>query len=209
MKRLALMVCLTVLAVPAAVLADIYRWEDANGVMHFSNEPPPAGARVIEKTEEMPYNPAADRQRVEEERRTRLEYRQLEVEERKVQAAAREREAQLRLEQERSRQLEEMARSRSNDGGNETDDYLNYGTYYGPGYYRSGRPGDPNLYRWYYRDNNNLYYKDPRHPWPPGPPPATPPGTKPTPPPGKPARTPSGPDEMKGSASQPVTVSPK
>jgi hypothetical protein len=171
--RLILMAGLAILAVPAAATADIYRWQDAAGVTHFSNEPPPAGVRVIEKTEETPHDPAADRQRIEEDRRARLESRQLDIQEQKVQAAAREREAQLRLEQERARQMEETNRQYNDDND---DSYLRYGNYYVPGYYRPyGRPGDPNLYRGYYRDNNNLYYKDPRRL------PTTPTGPKPMP----------------------------
>jgi hypothetical protein len=196
--RLILMFCLAVLVTPAAAGADIYRWKDAKGVMHFSNEPPPPGAQVIEKTEEAPFDPAADRQRLEEERRMRLEYRQLEIEERKAQAAARERDAQLKLEQERTRQLEESARSRANDDSNNTEDdyYLRYGTY-GPGYYYRGRSGNPNLYRGYYREDNNLYYKDPPRPLPP-------PGPRPTPLPEKPRRGQPDPDELKGAAPQPA-----
>ena len=73
-----------ILSMPAAASADIYRWKDANGVMHFSNQPPPAGVTVIEKIEETPYDAEADRQRIEEERRLRLERQKLEVEERKA-----------------------------------------------------------------------------------------------------------------------------
>ena len=103
------------LCLPAAANADVYRWKDANGVMHFSNQPPPAGATLIEKIEETPYDAAADRQRIEEERRLRLERQKLEVEERKADTAAREREAQLKLEQanrrlQEAQQLEQQAR---------------------------------------------------------------------------------------------------
>ncbi|HSV94042.1 MAG TPA: DUF4124 domain-containing protein [Desulfobacterales bacterium] len=202
--RLALMLCLAALALPVEAAADIYRWKDANGVIHFSNDPPPPGVQVIEKTEETPFDAAADRQRREEERRLRLENRQLELEESKAQAAAREREAQLRLEQERTRQLEEMARSRSSDdrdSGVSDDYYLRYGTY-GPGYQYHGRPGNPNLYRGYYRENNSLYYKEPPRPLPP-------PGQKPKPLPAKPGRGPADADELKGAAPPPVRPAPK
>jgi hypothetical protein len=211
--RLALMLCLAALALPVEAAADIYRWKDANGVIHFSNEPPPPGVQVIEKTEETPFDAAADRQRREEERRLRLENRQLELEESKAQAAAREREAQLRLEQERTRQLEEMARSRSSDdrdsGASDDDYYLRYGTY-GPGYQYHGRPGSPNLYRGYYRENNSLYYKEPPRPLPPpGHPPGPPPGQKPKPLPAKPGRGPADADELKGAAPAPSRPAPK
>jgi hypothetical protein len=210
--RLALMLCLAALALPVAAGADIYRWKDAAGVIHFSNEPPPPGAQAIEKTEETPFDAAADRQRREEERRMRQESRQLELEESKAQAAARERDAQLKLEQERTRQLEEMARSRANDDRNvDSDDdyYLRYGTY-GPGYYYRGRPGNPDLYRGYYRENNSLYYKDPHRPLPPpGHPPGPPPKQQPKPLPAKPGRGPADLDELKGAAPPPPRPAPK
>jgi hypothetical protein len=164
-RTVVLLILLAGLAAPA--WADIYRWQDAAGVTHFSNGPPPAGARLLDRIEETPYDSAADRQRLEEERRFRLEHRQLEIEEEKARAAALERESQLRFEQERARQLEALANSRPPDDGDTDDSFLRYGTYYGPGYYRPGRPGDPNLYRGYYRENNNLYYKRPTRPIPP------------------------------------------
>jgi len=55
------------LIVGAPAQADIYRWKDAKGVIHFSNEPPPQGVSVIEKIEEAPYDAEADRRRAEEE----------------------------------------------------------------------------------------------------------------------------------------------
>lgn len=66
---------------PRTVQADIYRWTDSAGVQHFSNERPPADARVTERTREERYNPEADRVRLEEERRLRLAYRWLDVQE--------------------------------------------------------------------------------------------------------------------------------
>ena len=181
---------MAIIFMPAAG-ADIYRWKDANGVMHFSNQPPPAGTTVIEKIEETPYDAAADRQRIEEERRLRLERQKLEVEERKADTAARERDAQLKLEQanrrlQEAQQLEQQAREQPKGDDCDDDYYLRYGTCggypaYGGRTYR-GRPGSPDLYRGYYRENNNLYYKDPLKPG--HPPVTTPPGKpgqKPTP----------------------------
>jgi hypothetical protein len=185
-------------ALPAPAIADIYRWQDARGVMHFSNQPPPDGTVLIEKIEEAPYDAEADRQRIEEERRLRLERQKLEVEERKAKLDAREREADLQLEQanrrlEEARQLEEQARAGGTDDCD--DDYYSRHGYcggyavYGGRYYRyyHGRPGSPDLYRRYYRDNNSLYYKDPHKPGrlPLNPHPVKP-GKKPVPPPGAP-----------------------
>ena len=48
--------------------ADIYEWTDENGVKHFTNYAPPDNATVLMKTKELPYDEAADRARMEEER---------------------------------------------------------------------------------------------------------------------------------------------
>jgi hypothetical protein len=171
------------------VSADIYRWTDANGVMHFSNEPPPAGAKVLDKIEETPYDANADRERIKEERRYRIEREKLELEERKAELAVREREAQLKLEeanyrmQQAQQQEQQQALNKERDDDDCGDAFLRYG-YCGSGYGygHGGRPGPNNLYRGYYRDNNNLYYKDPPKP---GPKPPLRPGD-PVHPPGKP-----------------------
>jgi hypothetical protein len=208
MKRQAVILGLAaVFCMPAAATADIYRWKDPEGVMHFSNQPPPAGATVIEKIEESPYDAEADRLRIEEERRLRLERQKLEVEERKAETAARERDAQLRLEQanrrlEEAQQLEQQARERTKDDGCEDDYYLRYGycggyPAYSGRYYR-GRPGSPDLYRGYYRENNSLYYKDPLKP---GHPPVTPP-------PGKPGQKPAPQPQAPKNAARPGDMPP-
>ncbi len=176
--------------------ADIYRWKDASGVTHFSNEPPPPGAAVIETIEEAPYDAEADRRRIEDERQLRLERQKLELEERKAGLAAREREVQNRLDEAERRMNDarsvQPTPSESFDGDEDCDPdyYLRYGscgyTVFGPRYFR-GRPGSPNLYRGYYRENNNLYYKDPhRRGHPPGLQPPNPPGVKPAPKAGSP-----------------------
>jgi hypothetical protein len=195
---LALMVC-------APAQADIYRWKDANGVTHFSNEPPPPGATVLETIEEAPYDAEADRRRLEDERRLRLERQNLELEERKAGLAVREREAQMRLDEaerrmNEARSVQSKPQESTEDDDCDQDDYLRYGScgysVYGPRYYQ-GRPGQPNLYRGYYRENNNLYYRAPHRP---GPPPGPPPGPQPPPRPGgKPAPKPDGgPNAAKG-----------
>jgi hypothetical protein len=183
MTRQTLAVGLTLILMPmisTPVRADIYRWKDAGGVIHFSNEPPPPGAAVLETIEEAPYDAEADRRRIEEERRLNLERRSLELEERKAGLASREREAQMRLDEAERRlneaqQLQQRSQESSQDDDCDEDYYLRFGRCGHPahGYrYYPARPGSPNLYRGYYRDNNNLYYKEPRRPGhPPGHPP--------------------------------------
>jgi nuclear protein NHN1 len=196
---------MAILWLPAAANADIYRWKDANGVIHFSNQPPPAGAVILDQVEETPYDAEADRRRIEEERRLRLERQRLELEERKADIAAREREAQLRLEQanrrlEEARQIEQESPQSARDDDCDDGYYLRYGTC-GPGYgYSYGKPGGSrNLYRGYYRDNNSLYYNKPPKPGHrPAKPALHPPGPKPAPQPeapksaAKPGKPPAG-----------------
>jgi hypothetical protein len=187
MKRLLILLILLWVWWAGPVSADIYRWTDANGVTHFSNEPPPAGARVLDKIEETPYDAAADRQRIKEERSYRLEREKLELEERKAELAGREREAQLRLEEanlrmQQAQQQQQQALNKDRTEDNCGDAFLRYGdcgTGYGYGYIYGGRsvPYNP-----YYRENNSLYYKDPPRP---GPKPPLRPGD-PAYPPGKP-----------------------
>ncbi|MGE5257362.1 MAG: DUF4124 domain-containing protein [Hyphomicrobiales bacterium] len=200
---------------PAAASADIYRWKDASGVMHFSNQPPPEGTVVIEKIEEEPYDAQADRQRIEEERRLRLERQKLEVEERKAEISVREREAQLQMQEanrrmQEAQQLEQQARQGAT-GDCDDDYYVGYGScggYYG-GRYSYGRPGSPDLYRNYYRFNNSLYYKDHRRPdqLPVKPPlkPPDKPGQRPTPRPEVP-KSAAGPGKAPSTAQQALTT---
>ena len=43
----------------------VYTWIDEHGVKHFTNDPPPEGATVVEKIEELPYDEAEDQKRME------------------------------------------------------------------------------------------------------------------------------------------------
>jgi hypothetical protein len=163
MKRtflIAGLVALVGVATPA--FGDIYRWRDADGVTRFSNQPPPPGVKVLDKIEETPYDPEADRRRREEDRRMRLEFEKLDLDQRQAEVAAREREAQRKL-QEAERRLEQS--QPKSERTEECDEvyYLRYGTC-GPGgiYYRhSGNSGPRDLYRGVYRENNSLYYRKP------------------------------------------------
>jgi hypothetical protein len=78
---LALLTLAAACLMPLESRADIHHWRDAAGVMHFTNERPPRGVRVIESIRELPYDAEADRERLADERRLMLEYRRLDVEE--------------------------------------------------------------------------------------------------------------------------------
>lgn len=172
---------IALLALAAPAFADIYRWKGADGVVHFSNQPPPAGVTVLETIEETPYDAESDRLRREEERRLRQEFEKRDLEERQSALAAREREAQLKL-QEAERLLEQSRQETDREDGDCDDDYFfRFGSCW-PGLIinrHSGRSGPRDLYRGVYRDNNNLYYKRPEHR--PGAGKPSPPGTKPAP----------------------------
>ncbi len=161
------------LLLPGFAGADIYRWKDANGVINFSNSPPPPDAIVLETIEETPFDAEAHRRRMEEERRLQLERRQLEIEERKADLADREREAQMKLDEaerrmQEARQVEQQARQDAQNDDCDDAYYLTYGSCGPPGlgyrYYHVRPGGTPDLYRRYYRENNSLYYKDRRKP---------------------------------------------
>lgn len=208
-RRAAFIGLMLVLMVGAPAVADIYRWKDDRGVTHFSNEPPPPGVVPLEKIEEAPYDAAADRQRIEEERQLRLERQRLELEERKAGLAAREREAQQRMD-DAERRLEEARQIEQEPPEDDCDEdyFLRFGSCGSPAFrYRNypARPGSPNLYRGYYRENNSLYYRDLRRPGhPPGP------GLQPPPRPGsKPAPRPDGPPSgVKGKKAAPAPEDP-
>ena len=70
MKGLKIVTLITIVSwfIASSLYADIYRWTDENGVIHFANYAPPDGATIMMKTEELPYDEAADRERMEAER---------------------------------------------------------------------------------------------------------------------------------------------
>jgi len=112
----------------AALYADIYEWTDEDGVKHFTNYAPAPEAKIMMKTEELPYDEAADRARLEAEREEQLELTRLELAERKAELERREAEAEQRL-AEADRQAEETLREAAkilNDARNDGYDYGNF-----------------------------------------------------------------------------------
>jgi hypothetical protein len=110
MTVLKIFLCITVgCFVTSSLYADIYEWTDENGVKHYTNYAPPPEANVLIKTEELPYDAAADLARREAEREEQLELTRLEIAERKAELEWREAEAEQRL-AEAGRQAEETLR---------------------------------------------------------------------------------------------------
>jgi hypothetical protein len=91
------------------VSAKMYYWIDENGVKRFSSEPPPEGAVVIEKFEEVPHDASEARQIEREQEQTWQELERI-WEERREKEAAEERRRQEALEAERQRAEEERLR---------------------------------------------------------------------------------------------------
>ena len=135
----------------STVYADIYQWTDENGMRHFTNYAPRDGARIIMKTNELPFDEAADRARREAEQRYHLELARQEIAER--QAALEQREAQARrrwaeAEQQAQEKLQEAedlmtAVQEASDSHGSYGGYSYYGftyPYYG-GRYRCRKTG--------------------------------------------------------------------
>ena len=131
--------------VATSSFADIYEWTDENGVKHFTNYAPPDDATILMKSEEVPYDEAADRARIEADRQYQLELAKLEIAEKEAELARREAEAERRAaEAERyAAETEKAADQYLEDARNDRYYYRGGGSY---GYYRP-------LYdkRWYYR----------------------------------------------------------
>jgi flavodoxin len=96
------MVCL----MGSSLYADIYEWTDKNGVRNFTNHTPPDNAMIIMKTEELPYDEAADQARMEAEKLASLEHLRQKIAEKEAALEQREAEAERNF-AEASRQAEE------------------------------------------------------------------------------------------------------
>jgi hypothetical protein len=139
--------------------ADIYEWTDENGVKHFTNFAPPDDATILIKSEEVPYDEAADRARIEAERQQQLELARLEIAEREAQLERREADAEHKV-AEAERYADETVRA--------ADEYRE-DTLYDRWYYRSGswgtyHYGRSRYRRSYYRNHTtSIYWKDRSH----------------------------------------------
>ena len=136
------------------VHADIYEWTDESGVVHFSNYAPPDNAKIIVKTEEVPYDEAADMARMEAER---VELARQEIAEREAALDRREAEAERRL-AEAGRQAEDTLQKAEDllEAADTGRDAYRSGGYYGyyPAYY--SYPYSYN--KWYYHSNRGSIY---------------------------------------------------
>jgi len=149
--------------IASSLFADIYEWTDANGVKYFTNYAPPDNAKLLMKTEEVPYDEAADIERMETEQQDQLELERQEIAEREAELERKVAEADRRLTA-LHRQAERIEREAEEWPDEAADDayidssYDSYGSYgYYPGYYTY-----PRKQRWYYRGNyGGIYYQKP------------------------------------------------
>ena len=123
--------------------ADIYEWTDENGVKHFTNYAPPDDAKILMKTKELPYDEAADRARMEDERQFLEELAKLE-------RAAKDAELERRVAEAERRAAE--AERYAEETWQATEKYLNDASN-SRWYYRVGPyyPYYPAPYRHYYK----------------------------------------------------------
>ena len=160
MTVLKIFVCLTVgCFVAASLYADIYEWTDEDGVKHYTNYEPAAEAKIMMKTEELPYDEAADRARLEAEREEQLALTRLELAERKAELELREAEAEQRL-SEAGRQAEETLREAEkilNEARNDRYDYEDFS------YFNFSRGFYPYQYknRYYRNDTASIFFIKP------------------------------------------------
>ena len=146
--------------IASSLFADIYEWTDANGVKHFTNYAPPDNAKLLMKTEAVPYDEAADIERMETEQQDQLELERQEIAEREAELERKVAEAERRLAA-LDRQAERIEREAEEWSDEPADDaYIDsgYGSYgYYPSYYTY-----PRKQRWYYRGTSGgIYYQKP------------------------------------------------
>ena len=138
--------------IAGSLQADIYEWTDENGIKHFTNYAPPDDATILMKTEEVPYDEAADRARIEADRQYQLELAKLEIAEKEAELARREAEAERR-----AAEAERYAAETEQAADQYLEDARNDRSYYrGGGYYGYYRP--PYYKRWYYRKHKVSHY---------------------------------------------------
>ena len=151
--------------IASSLFADIYEWTDANGVKHFTNYAPPDNAKLLMKTEAVPYDEAADVERMETEQQDQLELERQEIAEREAELEWKVAEAERRLAA-LDRQAERIEREADEWSDASADDayidrgYESYGSYgYYPGYYTY-----PRKQRWYYRNHSGgIFYEKPHY----------------------------------------------
>lgn len=145
----------------STVNADIYAWTDEDGVRHFTNYAPPPQANIIMKTQELPYDEQADKERMDTERQDQLTAALQEIAEKEARLAEMQVTAEKRLEtaNRKAQEALEQAESLLDQAQYESSDYYGGGYQY-YGYYPYKRRHKRSIYnRWYYRNQHSSYHK--------------------------------------------------
>jgi hypothetical protein len=67
MNRRMLLITVLVFCLSTSLEAgQIYQWIGKDGVMHFTNQPPPPGVKIVNQQEAIPYDEAADQKNMQE-----------------------------------------------------------------------------------------------------------------------------------------------
>lgn len=145
--------------------ADIYTWMDENGVRHYTNYAPPPQAKVVLKTEELPYDDEADEERMQTQRLDQLTTALQAAAEKEAQLAEMQLAAEKRIEDANRKAQEalEEAESLLNQARYESygSDNSGYGSY---GFYPYNRSYNHFIYnRWYYRNSGSIFYQKHHH----------------------------------------------
>jgi len=135
--------------------ADIWEWTDEDGVKHYSNYDPPAHAKIMMKTHELPFDEEAQKERLETERLERIELAKQELAEKEALLASRQLETEQRIAEADKRAAEALERAedlleqaaKADYGQSDRAPYV-YVPYYQPSYYYSG----------YYSHGVGIYY---------------------------------------------------
>ena len=138
--------------------ADIYAWVDENGIRHYTNYAPPPQAKIIMKTEELPYDRQADTERMESERLDQLNAALQAVAEKETQLAEMQLAAEKRIEEANRKAQEALEQAEALLNEAQGGPYGYGGSRYG--YYPYGTGYNQSIYnRWYYHHSGSILYK--------------------------------------------------
>jgi len=154
-----LSIILLIVLYSSVASADIYEWTDANGIRHFTNYAPPIQARILLKTDELPYDEAADKDRLEAESLERLEHAKLALAEKEAALADQQREVERAIAEADQRTEEALQLARYLAEQTEKNNYnyrRGYGSYIVYPYYKH-RYKRPHKYKKYYRHGGNIH----------------------------------------------------
>jgi hypothetical protein len=133
--------------------ADIYQWTDENGIKHFTNHAPKGDVKDLIKTEELPYDEAADRARMKADWQYQLDLARLEIAEREAELRLREAEAERK-----AAEAERYAQETMRQADRYMNDARNYYYHRGVRYYGHYYPSYAHHYKRKYHNRSNKHW---------------------------------------------------